>query len=331
MGTHGCVAGHWTRTPSFPSTERMTGAFIILVLHLTGSLGNNIADPEVVFIGPGDRSDGLSEVLLLPSLTPGASTPPLFPHGEYSGYVGRLSPDGPQLCGGSVSGVEQSACHLLDRNGSWVSAPQMTVERDAPAAVQLGESWWVTGGVDAADNTLSSTELLTGNTWLSSTDLPTPLSAHCMVKINSSHVFIAGGADANDDPTAASYLFSSTTGSYTRQPDMIIPRSDHACELVNNAVWVAGGENGDDDRSAEYFSLASLSWSMGPFLPSDVHGGRMMKVDEELLLFGDSHIWQLETTGLDYWDQVGEMETDRGHFDILRMKLSDCITWNMQL
>merc|ERR1712123_71281 len=148
MGRHtqGCCG--WTRT-----LTRMGGAFILLVLLLTGSLGNNIQDPDVVFIGPGTGSDGLSEVLLLPSLTPGACTPPPFPHGEYWAYVGRLSPAGPLLCGGYHSGAAQSSCYLLGRDGSWVtSSSEMTVERYYAAAAQLGDSWLVTGGVDASNN-----------------------------------------------------------------------------------------------------------------------------------------------------------------------------------
>merc|ERR1712106_1012599 len=128
MGRHtqGCCG--WTRT-----LTRMGGAFILLVLLLTGSLGNTIQDPDVVFIGPGYGSDGLSEVLLLPSLTPGATTPPPFP-------------DGPLLCGGGDHYTPQSSCYLLGRDGSWVtSSSQMTVEREGPTAAQLGDSWWVTG------------------------------------------------------------------------------------------------------------------------------------------------------------------------------------------
>merc|ERR1712123_454954 len=124
--TQGCCG--WTRNPT-----RMGGAFIQLVLLLTGSQGNTIQDPDVVFIGPGHDPDGLSEVLLLPSLTPGACTSPPFPYGEYRGYVGRLSPDGPLLCGGVHSGAFKSSCYLLGRDGSWVtSSSQMTVERARP-------------------------------------------------------------------------------------------------------------------------------------------------------------------------------------------------------
>merc|ERR1712106_470739 len=324
-----CCCG-WTRT-----LTRMGGAFILLGLLLTGSLGNNIQDPDVVFIGPGTGSDGLSEVLLLPSLTPGACTPPPFPHGEYDGYVGRLSPAGPLLCGGYHSHARQSSCYLLGRDESWVtSSSQMTVERSGAAAAQLGDSWWVTGGYYASGHLLSSTEELTGNTWHSSTPLPTPLDSHCMVKINSSHVFIAGGLDHNGYSTTAAYLYSSTSG-FTTLPSMAKPKHYHACGVLGTDVWVGGGRTegtgGGVLKTVETFSLASESWSKGPPLPIATSGGRMMTVDGSLFMFGNRVIWQLKTTGgEDYWDQVGEMETERGGFDILRMKLSDCLAWNLQ-
>merc|ERR1712106_637196 len=330
MGRHtqGCCG--WTRT-----LTRMGGAFILLLLLLTGSLGNTIQDPDVVFIGPGYGSDGLSEVLLLPSLTPGACTPPLFPHGEYEGYVGRLSPDGPLLCGGYQSGVFQSSCYLLGRDGSWVtSSSEMTVQRSWTAAAQLGDSWWVTGGYDERGNVLTSTEVLTGNTWLSSTPLPTPLDSHCMVKINSSHIFMAGGSDYSGY-YAVTYLYSSTSGTFSPLPDMAMARDDHACGILGTDVWVGGGYNYSvaAGKSVEAFSLTSQAWREGPPLPIGTRAGRMMTVDGSLLMFGNRVIWQLKTTGgQDYWGQVGEMETERslGGFDILRMKLSDCIAWNIQ-
>ena len=168
-----------------------------------------------------------------------------------------------------------------------------------------------------------------------------------MVKINSSHVFIAGGyIDSDDYETTATYLYRSTSGSsgssgsysplprgYTRLPDMAPPaRYGHACGLVNNTVWVGGGWDGRNSiNSVESFSLTTLAWSKGPPLPIATNRGRMMTVDGSLLMFGDKLIWQLKTAGgEDYWEQVGEMETGRYGFDILRMKLSDCISWNIQ-
>merc|ERR1712106_563542 len=327
MGRHtqGCCG--WTRT-----LTRMGGAFILLVLLLTGSLGNNIQDPDVVFICPGYGSDGLSEVLLLPSLTPGACTPPPFPYGEYEGYVGRLSPDGPLLCGGYQSGAFQSACYLLGRDGSWVtSSSQMTVQRAWPAAAQLGDSWLVTGGYDEHGNVLTSTEVLTGNTWLSSTPLPTPVYGHCMVKINSSHVFIAGGQDRYNHPIATAYLYNTISGIFSSLPDMALPRDDPTCGVLGTDVWVGGGRTLDVRKSVKLFSLTSQAWREGPPLPIGTRSGRMMMVDGSLLMFGNKLIWQLKTAGgEDYWDKVGEMETERSGFDIPRMKLSDCLAWNLQ-
>merc|ERR1712106_1287353 len=158
-------------------------------------------------------------------------------------------------------------------DGSWVtSSSQMTVERQWPAAVELGETWWVTGGADASPNhELSSTEVLTDNTWHISTPLPAPLYGHCMVKINSSHVFMAGGEDDNS-AYAASYIYSSTSGTFSPLPDMAIARSYHACGILGTDVWVGGGY--DDLKSVELFSLTSQVRSEGPPLPIATYGGR---------------------------------------------------------
>ena len=114
-------------------------------------------------------------------------------------------------------------------------------------------------GLDANLSVLSSTEVLTGNTWHSSTPLPTPLAGHCMVKINSSHVFIAGGIGDNGY-SAAAHLYSSTSGTFSPLPDMAIARSYHACGILGTDVWVGGGRTTLDNRlkSVETFSLTLL-------------------------------------------------------------------------
>ena len=191
----------------------------------------------------------------------------------------------------------------------------------------------ISGGYDASDREISSTEVLTGSTWHISTPLPAPVYGHCMVKINSSHVFIAGGEDDNTY-YAASYIYSSTSGTFSRLPDMAITRSDHACGILGTDIWVGGGLHGNAINSVEVFSLTSQAWREGPPLPIGTRSGRMMTVDGSLLMFGNRVIWQLKTTGgQDYWGQVGEMETERslGGFDILRMKLSDCMAWDMHM
>ena len=63
------------------------------------------------------------------------------------------------------------------------------------------------------------------------------MSGHCLVKLNSSHVFLTGGK------TASSYIYSRTIG-FIRQGDMGTPRYRHACTFHGDKVWVAGGTTG---------------------------------------------------------------------------------------
>ena len=105
----------------------------------------------MLFIGPGRGSNGRSEVLSLPSFTKTNCTlKPVFGSGcrdSYKGYVGRLSPDGLQLCGGYFDNVKLSSCYLVARDGSLVTSTQMQNVRHGAAAVELEDGWWVTGNI----------------------------------------------------------------------------------------------------------------------------------------------------------------------------------------
>ena len=57
-----------------------------------------LEDPKVLLIGPGRYSAGKSEVLSLPDLTPLDCNIPVFPGGEYHGYVGRSTSKGVLMC-----------------------------------------------------------------------------------------------------------------------------------------------------------------------------------------------------------------------------------------
>merc|ERR1719516_387907 len=79
-------------------------------------------EQKVLFIGPSMYSDGKSEVLSLPDLTPLDCNIPVFPGGRYYGYVGRSTSDGVLMCGGITSynssySTYTSSCYLLTSSG----------------------------------------------------------------------------------------------------------------------------------------------------------------------------------------------------------------------
>jgi len=74
-------------------------------------------------------------------------------------------------------------------------------------------------------------------------------------------------------------------------PPISIPRSSHACALLENEVWVLGGftENYDWQageegflNSTEIFSLSTQTWRRGPELPFGVNWGQAVVVDDIL-------------------------------------------------
>ena len=74
-------------------------------------------DPKALLIGPGIYSDGNSELLSLPDLTPLDCNLPVF-QDFYYGYVGRSTSDGVLMCGGDEFISETtSSCYLLTKGG----------------------------------------------------------------------------------------------------------------------------------------------------------------------------------------------------------------------
>ena len=170
-----------------------------------------LTELDALFIGPGQVSDKAVKAVVLnvPSLTSANCSVPDLPYEIFYGYVGKNTDKGPMLCGSSdESGYE---CLVLVRNGTWVKGKGTISERKNAAAVETSAGWWVTGspgesnilrklanlfsgGWNKQKDCQSSTEVWDGKTWKKHIELPTPLCNHCMVKINSTHYFLTGGA-----------------------------------------------------------------------------------------------------------------------------------------
>ena len=104
-----------------------------------------IADPKVLLIGPSLYSNGKSEVLSLPDLTPLDCNIPVFPDWEYYGYVGRSTSDGVLMCDGydTHTGIT-SSCYLLTSSG-YKTMPGLINKRFGSASVVTPLGLWVTG------------------------------------------------------------------------------------------------------------------------------------------------------------------------------------------
>jgi len=274
-----------------------------------GCLGENMEEKDIkedyiLLLGPDNDSDGKSEVLSLPDLTPLNCNIPVFPGGYYQGYVGRSTSDGVLMCGGETKRYEEtSSCYLLTSSGYKTMAGLLT-KRSRAATVVTPLGLWVTGGWNDGDRYLDTTEIWNNNQSLPHVKLPMAVYSHCLLSLNTTHVLLTGGTTGFD--SSAAFIYSEGNG-FTRIQDMKTPRYDHGCSVINEStVIVAGGyvssvySSSVEERSTEYLDLTSLTWSPGPELPRDVFEAQMLGPEvlgPEIgghLLIGDNKIYKLE-------------------------------------
>jgi len=300
---------------------------------------------DALFVGPAsgfsspDSGYGPVDSIVynIPSFQVANCTPPTFPFNEiYDGYVAKLTDEGPMLCGGG-----NYSCYLLEKYGTWKEVKSMTTPRTRAAAVDIDAGWWVTGG--SGDE---STELWDGENWRSSVNLPKPLDGHCMVKINSSHVFITAGYDENGygDPSLSSYIYNGVEFIQVADmpacptPPCIFPpnirghRFGPGCGLHDHRIFVFGGYM--DIASSEVFSLKTLTWSKGPDSPQTSVwssfgfgiGLRLVSINGTTYIIGNNGIYSLATTGESSWEVVTIIEWDgfKSYYDVVPMNLEDC-------
>jgi len=278
-------------------------------------------DPKALLIGPGYNSDGKSEVLSLPDLTPLDCNIPVFPGGRYYGYVGRSTSDGVLMCGGSTDGDKvTSSCYLLTSSGCQ-DMPGLISKRSGAASVVTPLGLWVTGGRDG-DQFLDTTEIWSNNQSQPHVRLPAVLQGHCLTSLNNTHLLLTGGYNDALINTAAAFIYSEEDG-FTRIEDMKRARGGHGCSVINdNTVIVASGEVKDDRAISrtEYLDLNSLTWTDGPEVPEYVYPAKILGPEElgpEIgghLLMGKNKIFKLEKDGLTQtrqWTEVREMIYDR--------------------
>ena len=166
-----------------------------------------------------------------------------------------------------------------------------------------------------------SSILWDGTAWSNVTEeLPRWTSGHCLVRLNSTHVFLTGGTldyEPRAPETYSAYFYSKETG-FVKAEDMPTPRGRHACGLHQGQVVVAGGWGGGKQTS-DYFSLDTQTWHSGPKLSRKQGYARtadFVSWNNRAFWVGEKWIWELtgdDTTSWK-WETVVEMETNRNDF-----------------
>jgi len=291
----------------------------------SGCQGENVepkidkAGPQVLLLGPSKRSEGKSMVLSLPDLKPLDCNIPVFPYGDYYGYVGMSTSDGVLMCGGWRSNVGYtSSCYLLTSSG-YQDMPALMYNRYRAAALVTPMGLWVTGGNSFHNGILATTELVANNKTRSHVTLPENVEGHCIVKINNTHSLVTGGwtrSWVNYQPisndTRSAHLYSEDDG-FLKIEDMSRKRNNHGCSLINNnTVIVVGGDRSGYPQSSELLDLTTMTWSVGPKL----YQGNSQAAMIGNILIGKDWIYKLEEEVLEqttqwHWTKMWDMKKSR--------------------
>jgi len=232
---------------------------------------NYKADPKVLLIGPSSGSVGRSEVLSLPELRPLDCKIPVFPGGEYYGYVGRFTGDGVLMCGGRTDNSDNgthSSCYLLTSSG-YQDMPGLINKRAMAASLVTPLGLWVTGG-DDGHRFHDTTELVTNNQSRSHVRLPEGVTGHCLIRINQTHYLLAGGFTGLPGPGLSTVYLYSEEGGFTKIADIGSNNRIRGCSVINNSTVVFAGAFDSkflNLRDSKFLDLRTLTWSPGPKLP----------------------------------------------------------------
>ena len=268
-------------------------------------------------------------------------------NGAVGGYI-----DGKAVvCGGEEGG---SLCHGYSfETQEWSELPYQTIEiRQEAAGIALGNgSLVIIGGKNPAGRSLPTSEILVEGKFLPSTMWPIAFWGHCIAQLNTTHAFVAGGRNNDDDEDIrAAYDFRLSEGYWTWVTDMNSGRSGHVCGKVedargNLAVVVAGGKG---NLEVDVFYAGLGKWSEGPPLPHEMDRAAAVEVGGTFAVLGGLHpgdcpvrqsdcfssryIYEFGRLGMDEWKMREEytMEIPRGRHVVVRIpkerKLCSCPT-----
>ena len=172
---------------------------------------------------------------------------------DYPFYVSRATGQlynnkYPVICGGEISYpkyVTICDCFSL-KDGSWKGIASLTECRDSAASALFSnpnnneeDILLITGGRNGRNgrNASSTVESFDGKIWSRNVfaHLPTPISDHCLVKINNTMLLQIGGTldTSYSGATANTYFFDILMNMWSPGPELNVGRIQPSCEVMN--------------------------------------------------------------------------------------------------
>lgn len=170
-------------------------------------------------------------------------------------------------------------------NSRWVALPPLMQPRAAAAAGVVGDRIVVTGGVDAAGNPLTSTEIFDGTSWRPGAPIPTARRMPGAAS-DGALLYVVGGSDGSTE-LATVQAYDPATDSWTTLPEIPGRRSDVGVTITDGRLVVVGGlAGGQALKSVVALDLATQSWNGLPDLRTARHGAAVAGVGKTVYAIG---------------------------------------------
>jgi hypothetical protein len=262
-----------------------------LQIARTGHTATTLANGDVLVAGGSTAS---AERLFLGA---GAwvSTPPMSV--ARSLHTATLLNDGRVLVTGG------STAELYDpESGAWGPAASLAPSRNTQSAMVLASGRVLVVSLVAGNNAVSDVYDPATNTWAQTTGLPAVArSKPTLSLLNDGRVLMTGGVTVAPSDTAATEVFTPSTGLWTTASPMANTRGEHtATTLPNGSVLVIGGQSDGGTRS-ELFDGANWSGTALNQVARRAHAATLLRDGTVLVVGGvgspvQSEVFELSST-----------------------------------
>ncbi|XP_040565578.1 uncharacterized protein [Lepeophtheirus salmonis] len=243
-----------------------------------------------------------------------------------------------QAVGGIVNGdiiicsTDVGLCYTLDVNSRWqasfsqfpegktIPVPFVT-SKSAFTVIGDGTGLWVTGGerYGPGANPFKTTHIYQNGNWKAGPNLPIALYSHCLVHINESFTFLAGGYMNEKQEVDKAWAYDWTSHSWRDLPPMPHPTNKTLCSIMNDEgdVLLSGIDHGF------IYNSTTNTWihlPPGGALPMESRfGGSMAYAEGGVRLFGGSfdprgssnYVFRFSESDLKWIQRDGSLMKDR--------------------
>jgi Galactose oxidase, central domain len=248
-----------------------------------------------------------------------------YPVGLEGGTGQLIDKKMPIICGGAKTNrwVDSCDCYAL-QNQSWTKISSLNECRRYPASTLVSleheeEVLMITGGNDEP-TVFNSVEFFDGTNWEQEdlSVLPRGVWEHCLVKINSTTLFLIGGSETSGGasfPVSATHFYDVNDNQWIPGPALNVARAGAGCGILNwmnpqtnqmEKIVVAAGGYGSSTTELLYVDrIGDYSWIMGPSLPTKNGFPSMVEFQNSVILIGGGYpsspfkeLYQLTSPGV---------------------------------